>query len=365
MKIAMLGVKAVPAIGGIAYYIEQVGSRLVDRGHKVTVYCRPHYLESQGDYMGMERVVTRGVRGKHLDTFSHTVTSLWHALRDDFDLFHIHGCGPGVFTPLLRLLGGRPVVVTLHGIDWQRSKWGPVASWMMMHGSRVPARWADGLTAVSTVVRDIFEDHFARRAVVVPTGIDVPEIVEANELHSLGIEPFGYVFCAVRLVPEKGIHYLIDAFEQIESDKSLVIAGSCPEDDPYVDELRSHASDRIRFVGYVTGRLLDELFSNAYVYVQPSELEGLSISVLRALSCGRCLLVSDIPENVEALGNCGYTFRSKDVRDLRQKLEFLLENPEAVQDEFEKARKYISHERSWETTVDDFEELYCQLLNGG
>lgn len=364
MRIAMLGVKSVPAIGGIARYVEEVGSRLVRRGHEVTVYCRPHYLEGEGDYRGMRRIVTRGLHGKHLDAFTHTLSATAHALTQGYDLVHIHGSAPGFMAPLARLRARQGVVLTIHGLDWQAAKWGRAASALMRFAGHLAADSADVRTAVSRSLRDAYCETFPGRVAVVPTGVDVLEPEPPEQIRSLGLLPGEYVFCASRLMPEKGVHYLVEAFESIPTDKKLVIAGNAPYDDDFTRSLLARASERVLFPGFVTGRLLAELFSNAWVYVQPSDLEGLSMAVLEALSYGRCVLASDIAPNLEALDGCGYTFRKADVEDLRAKLEWLLSEPDAVAAQFDRARRYIREKRSWDRTVDEYEELYEEALSG-
>lgn len=364
MRIAMLGVKGVPTIGGIARYVEEVGSRLVERGHEVTVYCRPHFMEGEGDYRGMRRIVTGGLRGKHLDALTHTFTATMHALRQDYDIAHIHGSAPGVIAPIIRLLSRQRVLLTLHGLDWRAAKWGSVASTLVRFGGRVAAAGAHSRTAVSQSLQHEYCETFPGSVAVAQTGVNFPELADAEEITDLGLAPGGYAFCAARLMPEKGIHHLVDAFEQIDTDKTLVIAGDSPYEDAYSEALLARASEKVRFVGYVTGRLLAELYSNACVYVQPSEIEGLSVSVLEALSYGRCVLASDIAPNVEALDGCGYTFRSGDVADLRDTLAELLEAPELVAEQFELTRRYIREKRNWDRTVDAYETLYQELLAG-
>ncbi|MBD3293716.1 MAG: glycosyltransferase [Armatimonadia bacterium] len=364
MKIAMLGVKGCPAIGGIARYVEEVGSRLVERGHEVTVYCRPHYMEGEGDYRGMRRAVTRGFRGKHLDALTHTLTAALCALRDDFDVAHIHALGPGVVAPMFGWPSRTKTVFTIHGLDWQRAKWSGPASACLRAGAWLGTRFSDTVASVSHTVGRDFSEEFGRLPRTVVTGMDLPELAQADSIRELDLEPNGYVLTTSRLIPEKGLHYLVEAFEQIDTDSKLVIAGSSPYEDAYTRELLSHESDRILFPGYVTGRLLAELYSNARVYVQASEIEGLSVSVLEALSYGRCVLASDIAPNVEALNGCGYTFRCGDVADLRNRLGELLARDDVAEEQFDLARRYIREKRSWDRTVDAYEKLYQEALSG-
>lgn len=361
----MLGAKAVPTIGGIAGYVEEVGARLAARGHEVTVYCRPHYMEGQpDDYRGMKRLVTSGLRGKHLDATSHLFTSVMHALHSDYDILHIHGATPALFGVLLHLRPHGHLVCTLHGLDWAGSKWGGTASHLMYAAARVGVGSVDRVTAVSRWLADQAQTRLHCQAEFIPTGVNFPQLAPPQELQTLGVQPDEYLFCASRLVPEKGVHYLLEAFSELSTDKRLVIAGSCPYEDPYVAHLQELADERVIFSGYTKGRLLAELYSNAYLYVQPSEMEGLPLSVLEALSYGRCVVASDIPQNQEALGPCGHTFTARDAQALRRQLAYLLNRPDVVGAQFARSRDYVRKERSWDLTTDRYEELYESLLQG-
>jgi len=364
MKIAMLGSKAVPAGGGIERYVEHLGRRLVERGHEVAVYCRRRYLEpgEDGWYRGMKRIFTPGIYGKYTDAATHTLTAATHAVRQDFDVYHVHGSAQCFILPFLKVLGRHPVVATIHALDWQGSKWGPVATHLMRNCSRLPSRFADELTAVSYGVHEYFAAQYGRPGTVIPTGAELPELREPQEIVNLGIEPSNYILCVSRLVPEKGVHYLVKAYEELQTEKQLVIAGDCPYKSQYERELRTHSSDKVRFIGFVTGRLLEELYSNAYVVVQPSELEGMSLTVLEAMSYGRCVLASDIPANLECLDGCGYTFKARDSADLRDKLQYLLADPDLVKAQLAKARQYVRLTRNWDITAERFEALYESLV---
>jgi glycosyltransferase involved in cell wall biosynthesis len=192
--------------------------------------------------------------------------------------------------------------------------------------------------------------------------VRVPDITPPSEILSHGIEPHRYVLCVARLMPEKGIHYAIEAFRRIPTDLQLVIAGDCPYRSDYVDRLKAEADGRVKFVGYATGRFLEELYSNAYLYLQPSDLEGLSIALLEAMSYGRCVLASDIPQNVEGLGGHGHLFRAGDVDDLTHQLQRLLSDPLACRGEFDAAREYVAREFNWERTTDILEDVYASCL---
>ena len=367
MKIAMLGAKAVPAIGGVAHYCEQLGSRLAARGHEVTVYCRPHYLN--GDrrlyYRGIRRQICHGVRTKHLDTITHTLNALLNAVGEGYDILHFHAIGPGALAPLASLASGAKVVVTSHGLDWQRAKWGPAAKQFLRLANRVSLSAADAVIAVSQADRLYYRQTCHRNVHFIPTGMNLEPLRECCEIRRFGLGPEDYILFLGRLTPEKGCHYLLSAYLRLATQKRLVFAGEARGDDQYAARLRAMADGRVLFTGMATGRLKEELLSNAYFLVQPSEMEGLPITVLEALSYGRCVVASDIPANAEALGGCGYRFHSKEVGDLARVMRLLLARRDLVRAQFERARGYIERDRSWDRNADLHEQLYQSVARAG
>ena len=367
MKIAMLGVKAVPAIGGVAHYCEQLCSRLAARGHEVTVYCRPHYLNGDGRtyYLGIRRQMCRGIRSKHLDTITHTLSALANAAGEGYDILHFHAIGPGALAPLASLASRAKVVVTSHGLDWQRAKWDLAAKQFLKLANRISLSAADAVIAVSQVDQQYYRQTYRKQVHFIPTGMNLQPLRECSEIRRFGLEPDDYILFMGRLTPEKGCHYLLSAYLGLPTQKRLVFAGEARGDERYAARLRAMADGRVIFTGMATGRLKEELLSNAYLVVQPSEMEGLPIAVLEALAYGRCVVASDIPANTEALGGCGYQFRSKDIGHLGRVMRLLLARPDLVIAEFEKARGYIESERSWERNADLHERLYRSLLSNG
>lgn len=364
MKIAMCGVKSVPCPGGIATYVEQLGSRLAARGHDITVYCRSQYLEGDGalpalPYRGMERRLSPGLRGKYLDAMSHTFTSAVDALRCDYDVMHIHGSAPAFVLPILRLNRRRPIVVTVHSLDWEGRKWGALATATMRNAARVPVLLADELTVVSRRLQRYYRENFGRTATYIASGAQVADLKPPDEIIARwGLQPHRYILFVGRLTPEKGLEYLIEAYRRMCTEMPLVLVGGANYDDPYAKALLGEADHRIIFTGYQSGDTLAELFSNAYIYVQPSTLEGLSMAVVEALGYGRFVLASDIPGNLEALGECGRTFRTADADDLYHQLADLLGDPDAVSHQFNVARERVAREYDWEKTADGFETVF-------
>jgi glycosyltransferase involved in cell wall biosynthesis len=361
MKIAMIGQKGIPATyGGIERHVEEVGTRLAGRGHDVSVYCRFYYTKIKDKYRGVRLLRLPSMRTKHFDTPTHCAVSTLDSMFRGYDIVHFHALGPSLFSFLPRLTGAR-TVVTVHGLDWQREKWGPGASWILKKCEYPAIRFPSRTVVVSRTLQEYFLDKYGVETTVIPNGTNIPTHRTLSKLKKAGLESGGYVLFVGRLVPEKGCHYLIEAFEKLDVGAKLVIAGGSSFSSEYVDTLKKHASDRIIFLDYVYADTLEELWSNALLVVQPSTLEGLSISLLEALSHGRCVLVSDIPENLEVVEDCAPSFRSKDVEDLKNKLEMLMGSPEQLAVYESKAKRHILNRFTWEGVTNSLEQLYREL----
>lgn len=363
MKIAMLGLKGIPYPEGIENFTEQVASRLVERGHQVTVYVRPYVGDGQnGHYRGIRIRKLPSVNTKHLDTITHTFLATVDALRSDVDVVHFHALGPAVFSFIPRLKGVK-TVVQVHGLDWQREKWGRTAKTLLRCAEYTAAYFPHRTVVISQALKQYFERKYHRHFDYVPTGVESYEQRSPRVIKKWGLDNGNYILFLGRLVPEKGCHYLLKAFETIETSMKLVIAGDSSHSDAYVARLKKIANSKVIFTGFARGDLLEELFSNAYAYVIPSELEGLPHSLLQALSFGKCVLASDIPANLEALGACGVTFKSGDIEDLKKKILFLLNHPEFALAQKEKSQARVREHYAWNEVVNRLEQIYVECLS--
>ncbi len=364
MKIAMIGQKGIPATyGGIERHVEEIGSRLVKRGHQVTVFSRFHYSKHSGPHLGMENLRLPSVRTKHLDAISHCAVATLYSLLRKFDVIHYHALGPSIFSKLPHLRGTR-TVVTVHGLDWQRGKWGKFASGFLRFCERPAVAFPDETIVVSQTLADYFKRRFGVECNVIPNGTNPGTIRPPNRIKRWGLDQGRYILWVGRLVPEKGCHYLIEAFREIDTDATLVMAGGSSFSDTYVQSLERlrGGDERIKMIGYVYGEVLDELWSNAYLVVQPSILEGLSIALIEALSYGRCVLASDIPENLEVVEDSAVTFKSRDVQDLRSKLQLCLDQPDMVEATAQQCRRLAEEKYSWPRLVEATEKVYEKAL---
>lgn len=361
MRIAMIGQKGVPATyGGIEKHVEELARRLVPRGHDISVFCRLYYTPANASFHGVHLMRRPSVRTKHLDTASHVTWSTLEAMARRFDVVHFHALGPSVFAWLPRLSGAR-TVVTVHGLDWQREKWGRLASWVLKQCEGPAAHFPNRTIVVSKTLREYFREHHHCDAAFIPNGTNLPAPRAAKKILQLGLTPGKYILFVGRLVPEKGVHFLCEAFSRLDTDVKLALVGGLSFSEGYVETLKRYQSDRILLLDYVYGEGLEELWSNAYLVVQPSTMEGLSIALLEALSYGRCVLLSDIPENLEVAEDCAVSFRSRDVPDLKEKLAMLLARPDLVRQYERKARDHIQQHYSWDTVADSTSELYRSL----
>lgn len=365
LRIAMIGCRGVPATyGGIERHVEEIGARLADRGHQVTVYSRTGYTDARGvgEYRGMRTVALPAVGTKHLEALSHSALAVGHALRARHDVFHFHAVGPGLFTPLTKVARGGSSVLTIHGLDFDRGKWSPLARRLLRQGERVGARTADALVVVAPGLVQHYRDRYGVEATYIPNGVAPPAVPPGRRADR-------YVLFVGRLTPEKGPHLLIEAFSrQKEADMRLVVVGGSSHTDDFVDELRAAASrdTRIELRGYVFGRELEELYAGTRLFVQPSSLEGMPLTVLEAASYGVPLLTSDIPVHSELLGTPGpgrRLFRSTSVGDLETQLRDALH----ADDEAERRAagafgEEVVRRYRWDAVTDELEELYLRTI---
>ena len=355
MKIAMIGQKAIPSrSGGIEVHVEELSKRMANMGHDVMVYCRESHIDlAAGIVPGVKTKVIPYINTKHLEAFSHSFFSMLHALFDGAEVFHFHALGPAVFALLPHLLR-RKVVVTVHGLDWQRDKWGGFAMKFLKFGEYASVRFADRTISVSESLVPYYSEKYKNAIYFIPNGVKKAEYVPVRVIEEKhGLKKDEYILFLARIVPEKGLHYLIDAFRSIDTSKKLVIAGGSSHSDDYMESLIRQASDdeRMIFTGFVKGRELEELYANCYAYVLPSDVEGMPISLLEAMSSGACCLVSDIPENLSVIKKYGIHFKKSNVEDLKDKLKFLLSNDLLRIEMGIKAKQYVNDAYNWDTVA--------------
>ena len=364
MKIAFSVIKGIDYGGGIEKYTLELGSRLVKRGHDVTVYTMRNYGPAPIEYAGMHIIEVPCMQLRQAEKLSASVTSVMRTVSDgQFDIVHFMDTVPAALALLTRLFSKSRCVVQFLSFGWKLRQWGPLGVLMLKLLEKASIRQAHVYSAVSRNQCRYFRERYGLPVTYIPSGTNVKPTVPAKEILELGIEPNGYVFLASRLVAEKGPQYLIPAFRKLDTDCKLVIAGDAP-DGGFAGELKALAGgdERIIFLGHVHGRLLEELFSNASVYVQPSETEGLSIALLEAMSHGNACLVSDIPANLEAIADTGWSFRNKSVESLTAKLGWMLRHPDKLVYGRQQARNRAQEHYDWDLITTQFEHIYSKIL---
>lgn len=363
LKIAFVGGRGVISkYSGIETYYEQIGSELTRMGHEVTVYCHSYFTPRQRQHAGMRLVRLPTIRSKHLETLIHTFLSTIHTMFRDYDIVHFHALGPALFSFAPRM-AGKKTAVTIQGLDWQRKKWGMFASSILKIGERAAITFPDATMVVSKTLHDYYKKRFRADSFYIPNGTALRQKQAIFHLPQWGLTAGQYILFLGRFSPEKNCHILIQAYEQLHSHVKLVLAGGSSHSDKYVSELKRHQSADILLLDWVSGSALDELLTNAMLFVLPSDLEGLSLALLDAMGAGVCVLASDIPENREMIKDAGFTFRCGDVNDLTKKMQTLISRPDLRHSFSRLAKKRIALSYQWPKIAKQVEQVYLALVS--
>lgn len=364
LNIAMLGQKYIPSReGGVEVVVEELSTRMVRQGHSVTCYNRKdHHITQKNlhEYKGIQLKSVFTINRKGFAAMSSSVFAALKAGFGKYDIIHFHAEGPCAMLWIPKLLGKR-CVATIHGLDWQRAKWSGFAAKYIKFGEKIAVKYADEIIVLSKRMQEYFEKQYGRTTTFIPNGVTRPTVIEANFItEKWGLKKDSYILFLGRLVPEKGIKYLVDAFKDITTEKKLVIAGKSSDTDIFIQELKemSKQDSRIIFTGFVQGQILDELYSNAYLYTLPSDVEGMPLSLLEAMSYGNCCLTSDIAECVEVVENKAVIFKKSNVADLKRKLQLLCNDTELVKKYKNEARDFICQKYNWDDAVNQTLNLY-------
>lgn len=365
-RLAFIGMKGLPAdlpgAGGGERETEAKTKRLAERGYDVTVYCRQNYTgKSPTRFHEIELVALPSMNKPGLEMLSHTLFSTLHALAvKRADVINYHGMGNALYLPLVKLFGKRSVVY-MDGIDWERPKWGKSAQRLLKWGAAAAFRWSDEVYTDNAASQRQFAQIFGREPKLITLAADLWDSPGTEQLAELDLEPENYILFVGMLRPDKGVHLLVDAYRQLETDVPLVIVGDNPDDPAYVNSLKEKADSRVRFVGYQYGETAQQLFANCLIYVQPSVMEGNSPALMSAMACGRCVVVNGIEQNRETIGDAGLAFAPGDSDELCTMLAQLLSNREQITQLGKQARHRIETVYNWERVVDQLESMYHTL----
>lgn len=366
MKIALLGTRGVPAsYSGFETCAEQLGQRLVERGHQVTVYARSHHITyDQPTYKGM-RIMKHGtIANKYLDTIVHAFLSSLHALTQRYDiaLYFIAGNSPVTWIP--RLVGAK-TVLNVDGLDWKREKWPALAKKYIQFAEYLATKLPTVFITDSRVVQRYYKDRFDSEPPYIPYGSDVELLPPGETLAKFGLKDENYVLFVGRLVPENCAHHLVEAFKGIETDMKCVIVGDAAYAEDYIASLKARAENdpRIVFTGYVFGKGYCELGTNAHIFVETSGVGGTHPALVEAMAFGSCVVVHNTPENLETVDKAGFSYEGKLGADgLRGILQNLLDDPGLTAEYQKRAQQRANSVYTWDAVTDEYERLFYQLL---
>ena len=369
LRIAMLGQKNLDRSGGVEVVVTELATRMVKLGNNVTCYNRRgHHVSGKefdsqikGNYQGIRVKTVPTIDKKGLAAMTSSFFAAICCACGKYDVVHFHAEGPCAMLWIPKLVG-KKCVATIHGLDHRRAKWvNGFGAKYILFGEKVAAKYADEIIVLSKCVQKYFKDTYNKETIFIPNGVNKPEKKDVDLIRqNYNLEKDSYILYLGRLVPEKGLSYLIKAFKSVKTDKKLVIAGGSSDTDDFFEEIKKLADgdDRIIFTGFVQGQMLEELYSNSYVYTLPSDLEGMPLSLLEAMSYGNCCLTSNIAECAEVVADNAVIFNKSDINDLKDKLQYLCDNIDVVEKYKCKASDYICSKYNWDDVVDATLRLY-------
>ena len=365
LNIAMFGHKHVMSReGGVEIVVNELATRMAARGNQVVCYDRKSShisggkLDERREYKGVKIIPVFTIECKGLAAMTSSFFAAWKAAWSKAHVVHIHAEGSAAMCGILKLRG-KKVVVTVHGLDWARAKWGGLAARYIKFGEKQAAKQADEIIVLSRNMQEYFKSTYNRDAVFIPNGVTRPEIRAAEEIKRIwNLEKDSYVLFLGRIVPEKGLRYLIEAWKGICTEKKFVIVGGSSDTEKFLNEIKTVAGKNVIFTGFQQGRVLEELYSNAYIYTLPSDLEGMPLTLLEAMSYGNCCVISDIPECVEIVEDRAAVFQKGNIGGLKKVLQELLDDEKKVQKYKDGAADYIIKKYNWEDVVDLTLDLY-------
>jgi glycosyltransferase involved in cell wall biosynthesis len=363
-RIAAFGLRSLPPKAGSAgedKFSSELYPRLVQRGWQVTAYTRVYEspVPEPYDYRGVRIIPVKTTKRSGFDTLLHSAKVTWLIIRNNTGkVIHIHNGGNSIWALPLRLCGKR-VFVGQDGVDWKREKWPWYGKLYLYISAMITAYVPNDVIIDNIFSKDFFEKRFKKKFSFIPYGSEVPEVDDDDAiLKKLGLTPGEYFLFVGRFIPDKGLHYLIPAFEQVKTGKKLVLVGGSPNPSEYEKKIQETKDERILFPGYVYGDDTVRLMKNAYAYIQPSDVEGLSPVILMVMGLGTPLICSDIPENLYIVRDHATTFKKGSTDDLRIQLQFALEHPDVIRQLADAGAPSVRKRFNWGTITDQHIELF-------
>ncbi|MDX6612019.1 MAG: hypothetical protein QOD75_1205 [Blastocatellia bacterium] len=362
MRIAILGTRGIPAgYGGFETFAEHLSTRLVARGHEVTVYCRSHYVSPrQLEYHGVRLQVLPTIRHKYFDTVVHSFLSALHAAPRRFDVALICNAANAPFVPILRWTG-TPVAINVDGLEHKRKKWNALGRSYYLLTERLATILPNETITDAKVIQDYYSSRYGAASTMIAYGADVERHPNRNLVRRWRVEPNRYVLYVSRLEPENNAQLVIEAFKKVRTAHKLLVVGDAPYAHDYIRELKARArrDKRIIFTGFVFGQDYRALQQNAYCYVHAAEVGGTHPALLEAMGYGNCVLTLAAPENIEAIGDAGIPYANEN--DLAEKLQRVLRDGSLVQSFRQRAQQRVRELYDWEYVVDQYEQLFARM----
>lgn len=362
MRIAILGTRGIPAsYGGFETFAEHLSTRLVTRGHEVTVYGRAHYVSPrQLEYHGVRLKVLPTIRHKYFDTVIHAFLSAVHSVSGRFDVALICNAANAPFAPILRFTG-TPVVLNVDGLEHKRKKWGWLGRRYYLLAERLATILPNATVTDAQVIHDYYLARYNAPSTMIAYGSEVERRPDRTAVRRWRAEPNRYVLYVSRLEPENNARLVIEAFKKVRTAYRLLIVGDAPYAHDYIQDLKARArgDKRIIFTGFVFGQDYRALQQNAYCYVHATEVGGTHPALLEAMGYGNCVLTLATPENIEAVGDAGIAYA--DEADLTEKLQKVLRDGSLVQSYRHRAQQRVQKFYDWERVVDEYEQLFRSL----
>ena len=357
-----MGIRGIPAnYGGFETFAEYLSVGLVKQGHDVTVYGRSNNIKYQDKYyQGVRLVILPTINHKYLDTVAHTFLCAVDAMKERYDAVLICNSANAIFSWIPRLVS-TPVALNVDGLEWKRSKWNMLGQWFYKISEWLSTFLPNEVVTDSRDIESYYLKKFRKQSTFIPYGAPLNGVDSKNALEHFGIEPKKYILYVSRFEPENNPHLVVKAFEKVKTDLKLVMVGDAPYSSEFIKKLKDTKDPRIIFTGYIFGEGYREFQSNAYFYIQATEVGGTHPALLEGMGHGNCILANDVPEHREVLGDAGYFFSTKNNGELAKKIQYLIKHPEKVKKAGEDALRRVAENYSWDRVVQDYEKLFERL----
>lgn len=363
MKIAILGSRGIPVnYGGFETLAEELTIRLAQKGNEVTVYClKPYSKDREKYYKNVKRIFLPTIRTKVLEKPVFAILSLLSALFKKYDIILMLGISVSSLCFIPRLFG-KKVIINVDGLEWQRKKWNKIISSFLKFQEKMAGLTADKIVTDCRNIKEYYYNKYGVDSVYISYGAEIIDYPSGKEMQKYGLTKDGYILYVSRFEPENNPLLVREAFEEIgKQNIKLVMIGDAPYADSYIKKVKNTVNPDIIFTGYLFGDAYKELLSNAYFYIQATEVGGTHPALVQAMAAGKCILANDIPAHREVLRDTGIYFKNKDT--LKKGMIELLLNKEIVRIKGKEAQKIAVKEYSWDKITEEYERLFLKIIN--